>query len=82
MLFAALHLVFTQEHPAGLVERLDDLASSLAERFLKVAEPMQEPKENVQAFRDVPKPHWKKVWSTKLLERLNVEPIGALCSAV
>jgi transposase-like protein len=25
-----------------------------------------------------PKEHWKKIWSTNLLERVNVAPIGAL----
>ena len=55
------------------MERWDDLASSLAERFPKAAELMQESKEDVLAFRHFPQPHWKKVWSTNLLERLNEE---------
>ena len=71
MVTAALRAVYSQESFAGLVERWDDLASSLAERFPKAAELMQESKEDVLAFRHFLLPHWKKVWSTNPLERLN-----------
>ena len=70
---AALRSVFSQEDATGLVERWDDLASSLTERFPKAAELMLEAKEDVLAFRHFPPPHWKKVCSTNLLERLNEE---------
>ena len=29
--------------------------------------------EDVRAFRHLPPQHWKKVWSTNLLERVNEE---------
>ena len=48
----------------------------------KVAELMNEAREDVLAFRHFPQPHWKKVWSTNLLERVNVALRGALGSAV
>jgi transposase-like protein len=73
MVTAALRSVFAQESAAEILSRWDDLASSLAERFPKAAELMQESKEDVLAFRHFPQPHWKKVWSTNLLERLNEE---------
>lgn len=73
MVTAALRSVFSQEDAVGLVERWDDLAASLAERFPKAAELMEEAKEDVLAFRHFPQPHWKKVWSTNLLERVNEE---------
>jgi transposase-like protein len=73
MVTAALRAVFSQESATGLVERWDDLASCLAERFPKAAELMQESKEDVLAFRHFPLPHWKKVWSSNLLRRLNEE---------
>jgi hypothetical protein len=34
---------------------------------------MHEAEEDVLAFRHFPKDHWKKVWSSKLLERVNEE---------
>ena len=73
MVTAALRSVFAQEDATSLVERWDDLASSLTERFPNAAELLQESKEDVLAFRHFPQPHWKKVWSTNLLERLNEE---------
>jgi transposase-like protein len=42
MVTAALRSVFSQENAAGLVERWDDLAASLDERFPKAAELMLE----------------------------------------
>jgi putative transposase len=39
---------------------------------------MNEAREEVLAFRHFPAQHWKKVWSTNLLERVNVAPRGAL----
>ena len=60
MVTAALRSVFAQGDATGLVERWDDLASSLAERFPKAAELMQESKEDVLVFRHIAQPHWKK----------------------
>jgi transposase-like protein len=65
--------VFAQETAAEMQSRWDDLAASLAERFPKAAGLMHEAKEDVLAFRHFPKEHWKKIWSTNLLERVNEE---------
>jgi putative transposase len=34
---------------------------------------MAEAREDVLAFRHFPQPHWRKVWGTNLLERVNEE---------
>ena len=73
MVTAALRSVFAQEKAAEIEARWDDLASSLAERFPKAAELMLKARENVLAFRHLPDQHWRKVWSTNLLERVNEE---------
>ena len=73
MVTAALRSVFAQEDASEIASRWDDLANSLAERFPRATELMLEAKEDVLAFRHFPQPHWKKVWSTNLLERLNEE---------
>jgi len=70
---AALRSVFAQETAAEIQSRWDDLAASLAERFPKAAGLMHEAKEDVLAFRHFPKDHWRKIWSTNLLERVNEE---------
>ena len=73
MVTAALRSVFAQENAGDILSRWDDLAVSLAERFPKAAELMNEAREDVLAFRHFPAQHWKKVWSTNLLERVNKE---------
>jgi transposase-like protein len=73
MVTAALRSVFAQEDASEIASRWDDLANSLAERFTRATELMLEAKEDVLAFCHFPQPHWKKVWSTNLLERLNEE---------
>jgi transposase-like protein len=38
---------------------------------------LHEAKEVVLAFRHFPKDHWRKIWSTNLLERVNTkQPLG------
>jgi putative transposase len=73
MVTAALRSVFAQESADEICSRWDDLGSSLAERFPKAAELMNEAREDVLAFRHFPQHHWRKVWSTNLLERVNEE---------
>jgi len=73
MVTAALRSVFAQEKASEIEARWDDLAASLAERFPRAAELMVQAKEDVLAFRHFPQQHWKKVWSTNLLERVNEE---------
>jgi transposase-like protein len=73
MVTAALRSVFAQESAAEILSRWDDLAVSLAERFPRAAELMAEAREDVLAFRPFPQPHWRKIWSTNLLERVNEE---------
>ena len=68
MVTAALRSVFAQESAEEIESRWDDLAASLAERFPKAAALMHEAREDVLAFRHFPQPHWKKIWSTNLLE--------------
>ena len=73
MVTAALRSVFAQESADEILSRWDDLAASLADRFPKAAELMQEAREDVLAFRPFPRTHWRKIWSTNLLERVNEE---------
>jgi putative transposase len=73
MVTAALRSVFAQEDASEIESRWDDLAASLAERFPRATELMLEATEGVLAFRHFPQPHWCRIWSTNLLERLNEE---------
>jgi transposase-like protein len=73
MVTASLRSVFAQEAASDILARWDDLARSLAERYPKAAELMNEAREDVLAFRHFLQHHWRKIWSTNLLERVNEE---------
>ncbi len=73
MVTAALRSVFAQETEEEILSRWDDLAASLQERFPKAAALMHEAREDVLAFRNFPPLHWRTIWSTNLLERVNEE---------
>ncbi|MFN6354741.1 MAG: IS256 family transposase [Cyanobacteriota bacterium] len=73
MVTAALRSVFAQETAEEIASRWDELATSLAERFPKAAALMNRAREDVLAFRSFPQLHWRKIWSTNLLERVNEE---------
>lgn len=60
-----------QESAAEICNRWDELATCLAERFPKAAELLNEAREDVVAFKAFPKPHFRKNWSTNLLEWVN-----------
>ena len=45
----------------------------LGRQFPKVETMLREATEDITAFADFPVPHWKKIWSTNPLERLNKE---------
>ena len=43
---------------------------------------MEAAREDVLAFLCFPQEHWRKIWSTNLLEHSNVAPTGSLGSAL
>lgn len=73
MVAAALRSVFTQQNRGAVEEQWDQVAAMLAERFPRAAELMDIAREDVLAFRHFPASHWRKLWSTNLLERVNEE---------
>jgi putative transposase len=54
-------------------EQLDTIAAMLGRQLPKVEAMLREAADDITAFADFPVPHWKKVWSTNPLERLNKE---------
>ena len=45
----------------------------LGRQFPKVETMLREAAEDITAFADFPVAHWKKIWSTNPLERVNKE---------
>jgi putative transposase len=54
-------------------EQLDTIAAMLGRQLPKVESMLREAGDDITAFADFPVPHWKKIWSTNPLERLNKE---------
>jgi transposase-like protein len=73
MVAAALRSVFTQQNRTAVEEQWDQVSAMLAAKFPRAAELMASAREDVLAFRHFPVSHWRKLWSTNLLERVNEE---------
>lgn len=52
-------------------DRLDVIATMLGRQFPKVETMLREAADAITAFADFPVAHWKQIWSTKPLERVN-----------
>jgi putative transposase len=73
MVAAAFRTIFAQVSPDEIAAQWDHVESMLAGRFDKAAALMRRGKEEVLAFRTFPRAHWRQIWSTNPLERLNKE---------
>jgi len=70
---ASVRTVFAQATPGLVRAQVDVVADTLAERFPAVAEMLTDAKADITAFADFPEAHWRKIWSTNPIERLNRE---------
>jgi putative transposase len=73
MVAAAVRTVFAQPDAEHVREQLEVIATMLGRQFPKVETMLREAGEDVTAFADFPVAHWKKIWSTNPLERVNKE---------
>lgn len=73
MVLALVRTIWSQPDPAAVREQLDEVAAKLAGGFPAVAAMLVEAREDVTAFAAFPFAHWKKIWSTNPLERVNKE---------
>jgi putative transposase len=73
MVAAVFRTIFAQPDPDSMATTWDQVRDQLAGRFPKVGPLMDEAKTEVLAFNAFPRAHWRKVWSTNPLERLNKE---------
>jgi len=70
---AALRSVFVQAEAQAVEQQWDQAITILSEKFPAAAALMAQAREDVLAFRVFPAEHWRKIWSTNPLERLNKE---------
>jgi putative transposase len=73
MVAATLRTIFAQPGPAQVREQLQVIATMLGRQFPKVETMLHEAADDITAFAAFPLGHWKKIWSTNPLERLNKE---------
>jgi putative transposase len=73
MVAAAIRTIFAQPTGAEVVEQLNKVAAMLAPKFPQVAAMLADAREDLTAFTSFPVAHWRKLWSTNPLERLNKE---------
>ena len=73
MVAAAIRTIFAQPDAAHVRDQLDTIAAMLGRQLPKVESMLRDAGDDITAFADFPVPHWKKIWSTNPLERLNKE---------
>ena len=73
MVAAAIRTIFAQPTGPMVREQVETVAGMLEPQFPTVATMLRDAKEEITAFADFPEAHWRKVWSTNPLERLNKE---------
>ena len=73
MVAAAVRTVFAQPSPVHVRDQLEVIAAMLGRQFPKVEAMLRDASEEITAFAAFPVGHWKKIWSTNPLERLNKE---------
>jgi transposase-like protein len=73
MVAAAIRTIFAQPTGAEVTEQLDKVVAMLQPKFPQVATMLADAREDLTAFTAFPVAHWRKLWSTNPLERLNKE---------
>lgn len=73
MVAALFRTIFAQPDAATVAACWAQVRDQLAARIPKIGPYMDEAKAEVLAFAAFPRVHWRKIWSTNPLERLNKE---------
>jgi putative transposase len=73
MVAAAIRTIFAQPDPDHVRAQLDEVARMLDAQFPHVATMLRDAAEDLLAFCGFPVAHWRKIWSTNPLERINGE---------
>jgi putative transposase len=73
MVAAAIRTIFAQPKAEMVRDQLDVIAGMLGRQSPKIEQMLRDAAEDLLAFTGFPPAHWKKIWSTNPLERLNKE---------
>ena len=70
---ALIRTIFAQPDATGVRAQLGAIADQLSSAFPQIADMLVEAEVDLTAFADFPKSHWRRIWSTNPLERVNKE---------
>jgi transposase-like protein len=73
MVAAAVRTIFAQPDATSVRNQLDVIAGMLGRQFPRVEAMLRDAADDITAFAGFPAEHWKKIWSTNGLERVNKE---------
>jgi putative transposase len=73
MVAAAIRTIFAQPDAAAVADQLDSIAEKLGRQFPAVETMLRHAAVDICAFTAFPQAHWRKIWSTNPLERVNKE---------
>jgi len=73
MVAALVRTIFAQTGAEATRTQLRQVAGSLERNFAKAAELLADAEHDVTAYASFPRAHWRKIWSTNPLERVNKE---------
>lgn len=73
MVAAAIRTIFAQPDATHVRRQLTEVTAMLRPKFADVADMLADAAEDLLAFTAFPQTHWRKIWSTNPLERLNGE---------
>jgi putative transposase len=73
MVAAAIRTIFAQPDADHVTEQFEVIAAMLGKQLPKVEQMLRDARDDLLAFTGFPVSHWKKIWSTNPLERLNKE---------
>ena len=73
MVAAAMRTIYAQPDAAHVHGQFDEIVTMLTRQFPDAATVLNDARDDVLAFRAFPEAHWRKIWSTNPLERVNGE---------
>ncbi|PRZ39645.1 transposase-like protein [Antricoccus suffuscus] len=73
MVASIIRTIFAQPDAPHVRSQFDEVSRMLARSHPKVAGMLDEAKEDLLAFTGFPHKHWRQIWSTNPLERVNKE---------
>ena len=73
MVASIIRTIFAQPDPEHVYAQFDEVVRMLSRSHPKIADMLETARADLLAFAEFPSPHWRQIWSTNPLERVNKE---------